>query len=700
MPAREPRDTSPLSPDRLADGIAARVLDEALDAAEMGRWRYEFSDYSCYLSPRAQELYDVYQPYFTRDDEAVRRIVHPDDREAVNAALRLACAPTSDGRYRAEYRVRRPDNGWRWLSVWGLTQFEGEGAERHAVSMTGASRDITAVKQAAMFAEAQKTSLELIVGGASLSEVLTYLTRVVERASDEESIAAILFLDAEGRLRNGASPSLPPDYIAALDGLKAEPHVGTCSAAAATSRPVVTPDIANDPAWAAIKHLPLGLGLRAAWSQPITARDGRVLGTFGTYFRTCRGPSTAERAAVEILSRTAALAIERAHVDEALRQSQQRLRDDDRRKNEFLAALSHELRNPLAPLRTAIHLLEHDATPQTREQVTRTMGRQVDQLVRLVDDLLDVSRISRGSLELRKEPVDLSTVIALAVETSDPVIRTAGHTLSVLAPEQPVWVIGDGVRLAQILSNLLNNAARYTNSGGQIVVETSIARDEVLVSVRDTGVGIESSTLPQLFELFVRGPQAALRNRDGLGVGLALARRLAEMHGGSITAASGGAGLGSEFTLRLPLARTPAGADPSAATVMHQSPAPPPCVLVVDDNADAAELTTLLLRSLGCVARCEYDGLSAIAAAAEMKPDVILLDIGLPDLNGYEVCRRLRQEAWRRRPLIVALTGWGQTQDRLESESAGFDLHFVKPIETESLIEILGRAAASAPSPR
>jgi signal transduction histidine kinase len=467
--------------------------------------------------------------------------------------LTRACDPAGDGRYRVEYRVRRREGGWRWLSVWGLVEFDDDDGRRRAVSMTGASRDITASKQAEVFAHAQKHSLELIVDGAPLSEVLTYLTRVIERQSDEQVVAAILFLDAEGRLRNGASPSLPHDYVAAIDGLKAEPHVGTCSAAAATCRTVVTPDIENDPGWAAIKHLPLNIGLRAAWSQPITARDGRVLGTFGTYFRSCRQPSAAERQAVEILSRTAALAIERAHVDEALRQTERKLRDEDRRKNEFLAALSHELRNPLAPLRTALQLLQMDDRKQTRDRLIQTMDRQVNQLGRLVDDLLEVSRISRGALELRREPVDIASVITLAVETSEPVIKSAEHELSFHVPDHPVWVYGDRARLAQILSNLLNNAARYTEPGGRIAIRAQVHHGEVLISVRDNGAGIEPSALSQLFELFARGPESAQQNREGLGVGLALARRLADMHGGSLVGASEGLGKGSEFTLRLPV---------------------------------------------------------------------------------------------------------------------------------------------------
>jgi signal transduction histidine kinase/ActR/RegA family two-component response regulator len=680
-----------------SDGVSARILDAAMEAAEMGPWRYAFADHVCYLSPRAQVLYGIEGSHFIRDEAAVQRLLHPDDLAGVKQALRIATDPRGDGRYAVEYRARRPQGGWRWLSVWGLVEFDHGGEQRRPLTMTGASRDITAGKRAEMFAEAQKRSLELVVSGAPLSEVLTYLTRIVERQSDEQSVAAILFLDEEGRLRNGASPNLPAEYVAAIDGLKAEPHIGTCSAAASTCRVVVTPDIENDPGWATIKHLPLGLGLRAAWSQPILSRDGRVLGTFGTYFPTCRMPSLAERDAVEILSRTAALAIERARVDEALRDSERRMRESDRQKDEFLAALSHELRNPLAPLKTALHLLRTDPGAPSPWPLVDTMDRQVAQLVRLVDDLLEVSRISRGTLELRKAPVDVADVIALAVETSEPVIHAAGQELRLERPGAPVWVLGDPVRLAQVLSNLLNNAAKYTEPGGHITLRADVEADAVEVSVTDTGVGIEPAAIPGLFELFARGPHAERRHRQGLGVGLALARRLAEMHDGSLVGVSDGPGHGSRFTLRLPVI-SPAAVDavePGGTQDLRVRVLPAARVLAVDDNVDAADLTATLLTALGCEVQCAYDGPTALAAAARLQPDLILLDIGLGDMSGYDVCRRIRAEAWGARTLIVAVTGWGQERDRAATELAGFDAHLVKPIDFESLAGFVRSAGAS-----
>jgi signal transduction histidine kinase len=290
----------------------------------------------------------------------------------------------------------------------------------------------------------------------------------------------------------------------------------------------------------------LAHGLIAAWSHPIVGGDGRVLGTFGTYLRECREPSAAERRIVEILSHTAALAIERAMSDAVFR-------DIDRRKDEFLAVLSHELRNPLAPLRTGLQLLgvsAHDPVAVARLQ--GRMVRQVDQLIRLVDDLLESSRISRGELRLQMERVDAGTIIRTAIEAADALVQTAGLRLTMQIPATPVWVHGDIVRLAQIVTNLLNNAVKYSDAGGEVTVGARLLAANVEIFVRDTGVGIAPEHLERIFDMFTRGVDAGARAPQGLGIGLALARRLAELHGGRLTATSSGLGQGSEFTLILP----------------------------------------------------------------------------------------------------------------------------------------------------
>jgi signal transduction histidine kinase len=397
------------------------------------------------------------------------------------------------------------------------------------------------------FLDAQRDALEMVVKGAPLAEVLAFLTGVVERVSHHAAVASILLLDREGRLRPGAAPSLPDDYIRAIDGLKAEPTLGTCSAAAATGRVVVTRDFATDPSWVTLRHLPLALGLIGAWSQPIIDRHGRVLGTFGTYFREIREPSPAERQVVEILSHTAALAIERAQYDEAQR-------DAERAKDEFIAMLSHEMRNPLAPLRAALQMLPSSVDDVgTLLRLHGRMSRSVEQLIRLVEDLLETSRISRGELQLQHEPVDLKDVVEAAVETCAPLAQSSRVSIRIDVAEAPVLVSGDPLRLEQIVSNLLNNAAKYTPAGGQATVSLGRSATHAHVSVRDTGIGIAADDIDRIFEIFVRVPRADSESQRGLGLGLPLARRLALLHRGTLEAHSGGVGRGSEFTLQLPL---------------------------------------------------------------------------------------------------------------------------------------------------
>ena len=408
---------------------------------------------------------------------------------------------------------------------------------------------LTALSHVTPFLDAQKEALEMVVKGAPLNEVLAFLTTVVERVSPHAAAASILLVDKEGRLRPGAAPSLPDEYIRAIDGLKAEPTLGTCSAAAATGRVVVTRDFSTDPSWVTLRHLPLALGLIGAWSQPILDRQGRVLGTFGTYFREIREPSPAERQVVEILSHTAALAIERARFDEAQR-------DAERVKDEFIATLSHEMRNPLAPLRAALQMLPssvHDAGTILR--LHGRMSRSVEQLVRLVDDLLETSRITRGELQLQlqHEPVNLKDVVEAAVETCAPLAQSSQVSIRIDVADAPVLVSGDPLRLGQIVSNLLNNAAKYTPAGGEATVSLRRSATHARVSVRDTGIGIAADDIDRIFETFVRIPRTDSESQWGLGLGLPLARRLAVMHRGTLEAHSGGVGRGSEFTLQLPL---------------------------------------------------------------------------------------------------------------------------------------------------
>jgi signal transduction histidine kinase/ActR/RegA family two-component response regulator len=375
------------------------------------------------------------------------------------------------------------------------------------------------------------------------------------------------------------------------------------------------------------------------------------------------------------------------------------LREADRRKDDFLAVLAHELRNPLAPIRNAVHILRRTGrSDAAAERVTGIMERQVSHMVRLVDDLLEISRITRGKIELRKEPVEVAAIVRSALETSRPHIESAGHQLSVHLPAEPIWLQGDADRLTQIIGNLLNNAAKYTDAGGQIVLTVRREDQVVSISVRDTGMGISQDLLPRVFEPFMQADRHPNRARGGLGIGLTLARNLVEMHGGSIRAYSDGAGRGSEFVVSLPLAVAQAMSQPAP------SPQPPTAlasqrILVVDDNRDAAESLGMLLKLLGADVRVAYDGPEALEAFAEYQPAVVLLDIGMPGMDGFEVARRLQQQPGSKDVTFIALTGWGQEGDRQRSRSAGFQYHLIKPADIHAL-ETLLAALDSAPESR
>jgi PAS domain S-box-containing protein len=373
------------------------------------------------------------------------------------------------------------------------------------------------------------------------------------------------------------------------------------------------------------------------------------------------------------------------------------LKEADRHKDEFLATLAHELRNPLAPLRNAIQVMRLKGStddPDVR-WARDVVERQVEQLTRLVDDLLDVSRISRGKIDLQTEPVDMAAVVARAIEISRPLIDAHKHCLEVSLPKQAVRVEGDLTRLAQILSNLLNNAAKYTEEGGRIDLTVEPSGGEAVLRVRDTGVGIAADMLPQIFEMFIQVQGSVSRSEGGLGIGLTLVRSLVEMHGGRVEAHSEGPGHGSEFVVRLPLLRETA---PPAATVAEQQSlckVPVRSVLIVDNNRDAADSLSLLLRLAGQEVRTAYDGPAALDLARARPPDVVLLDIGMPGMDGLEVARRLRQDVGLKQALLVALTGYGEDEDRRRSQEAGFNVHLVKPVDVRALERLLARPAFS-----
>lgn len=380
----------------------------------------------------------------------------------------------------------------------------------------------------------------------------------------------------------------------------------------------------------------------------------------------------------------------RGHLEDQ-QSSERALRLADQRKDEFLATLGHELRNPLAPLLTGLELLKATRIQDARViQTAGIMERQVKHLVRLVDDLLEVSRITRGLIDIQREPLDLSAILQSAIDTARPLVETAHHELRLHVPDLPVPVAGDAVRLTQVFSNLIANAAKYTNPGGRIVVTLERDGFRARVSVRDNGIGIPGDQLSSIFDMFTQVDRSNRRAQGGLGIGLTLVRSLIDLHGGSVEAKSAGPGQGSEFVVNLPVrASERARVEPPA----EMCALPARRVLVVDDNEDAASTLGDFLKSLGADVRVANSGAAALEIAEKFYPETVLLDIGMPDMDGYEVARRMRAMPPCAKTTLIALTGWGQDQDRRQSRAAGFDHHIVKPPDLARLIKLIASAA-------
>jgi signal transduction histidine kinase/CheY-like chemotaxis protein len=470
-----------------------------------------------------------------------------------------------------------------------------------------------------------------------------------------------------------------------------------------------------------LDECPLALSIRDGADQHgveaiVERPDGtrRNVLVYPRVFRDAKGGVLgAINAIVDITDRKSVEAALAAAKDDLANQVEQltalhaRVSDADQRKDVFLATLAHELRNPLTPIRNAMHVIR--LAGDNRAAVAQTRGlieRQLSQLVRLVDDLLDVSRISRSKIELRKQRVELQAVVRQAVETSSALVDHYGHRLEVSMPTVPLFVIADPARIAQVVSNLLNNAAKYTPPGGRVRLTVSADDEGAVVSVRDNGIGISPDLLNTVFEMFTQVDTSLDRSRGGLGVGLAIVKRLVEMHGGRVEAKSEGAGTGSEFIVTLPSARPEEiSAAPAAPVLPKPRRAPERTqrrILVVDDNVDLATSLAMMLQMLGHEVRTAHDGPSAIAAVPEFEPDLIFMDIGMPRMNGYETCRQIRSGERGHEPVIVALSGWGQDHDKERSREAGMDLHLVKPFDPallESMLSTLGeRESAQAQS--
>jgi signal transduction histidine kinase/PleD family two-component response regulator len=463
-----------------------------------------------------------------------------------------------------------------------------------------------------------------------------------------------------------------------------------CDIALRAGKRVILDDVGADTRLgaSASREALLQAGVAAVQSTPLLSRSGEVVGVFSTHYHRCYQPHESDLRLMDLLARQAADFIERVKDEEALKEA-------DRRKDEFLATLAHELRNPLAPIRNALQIMRlarNDGA--VVEEARSMMERQLGQMVRLIDDLLDVSRITRGKLGLRKEHIELGSIINNAVDSARPLIEEAGHELTMSLPPQPIFLEADPVRLAQVFSNLLNNAAKYMDRGGHIWLAIERNGNKVAVKVRDSGIGIPAKALPTIFDMFSQVDGSLERARGGLGIGLTLVKSLVELHGGTVESHSDGIGRGSEFIVHLPVeapsTQSAHSSDHDGRNGNHVSFR----ILIADDNQDAAQSTGMMLRMLGNEVRTVHNGVQAIQEAAAFRPDIILLDIGMPQVNGYEAARRIRQQRWGKQMILVALTGWGQEQDKQRAIAAGFDRHFTKPVDPADLEQLLANLSA------
>jgi PAS domain S-box-containing protein len=584
------------------------------------------------------------------------------------------------------------------LAVSPLRDSEGE-----VVGASKVARDITAAKAAEAALREENLLVETLNSiGRRLTAELN-LQKLLQAVTDETtSLTGAAF----GAFFYNATDAQGDSYMLyTLAGAPREafadfPQPRATAIFAPTFRgdpPVRLDDVTKDPRYglsAPYYGKPAGhLPVRSYLAVSVRARSGEVLG--GLFFghpEVGRFTARHERLVVGVAAQ-AAVAIDNARLYE-------RIREQDKRKDDFLAVLAHELRNPLAPLRNGLRVVRLSEDRETRETAQDMMGRQIENLVRLVDDLLDVSRINQDKMELRRARVSLAEVVTTAVETARPTIDAAGHELIVDLPTEPVILDADLTRLAQVLSNLLTNSGKYTDPGGRIWLTARTEADTVIITVRDTGIGIASAALPTLFEMFSQVDWRGERAAGGLGIGLALVKGLVEMHGGTVTASSPGAGQGSTFTVTLPLPEVVADAEPTSAPGDQRGVRKRRRVLVVDDSRDGAQSMAMMLELFGDEVRSAFDGLQAVTAAEEFRPEVILMDVGMPKMNGYDATRKIREAPWGKAMAIIALTGWGQDVDRVRSREAGCDGHLVKPVVLEDLEKLLAEIKSRRSGPR
>ncbi|WP_219133116.1 PAS domain-containing hybrid sensor histidine kinase/response regulator [Janthinobacterium sp. UMAB-60] len=645
---------SGISLDLTASKQNEETLRLTLEAGEVATWNWDIVADRVTADSNMARLFPVNAGAPTAAPLArYLDIIHPDEREQVSAQITQALQAHTP--FEASYRIGSGDGQYRSVIARGRAEYAPDGTP---LQFPGVLLDVTRQKQVEdalrRSEERYRTLIELMDQGFCVIEML---------------------YDEQGR---------PVDFRYLEGNAAFVKQSGLDNAIGKTIRSFV-PD--HDQHWFDLYDQVIKTGAPVRYENEAVAMER----WFEVFAARLGGPGS------RLLTILFSDISERKRSEQQLRQLADNLSEMDRRKTEFLATLAHELRNPLAPIRNGLQIMHLAADkPATVARVRDVMERQVNQMVHLVNDLLDVARITRGQIELKLERADLKTIIASAVETSMPLIEAGRHQFQMQLAEDPLPLEADPTRLAQVLGNLLNNAAKYTPAGGHISLRALRDGNEALIEVRDSGVGIPAESIATVFDMFTQVGQNMGRAQGGLGIGLSLVRRLAELHGGSATAASPGAGLGSTFSVRLPLlAAQPAA--PAVPTVPASATSGPRFrVLVVDDNVDAADTLAAVLDMMGHATQVAHDGAQALAVAPQFLPDVIFLDIGLPGINGYEVARALRRIPAGANVVLVALTGWGAENDRSQSSAAGFDHHLTKPANLLVIGELL--ATLSTPT--
>jgi PAS domain S-box-containing protein len=622
-------------------GRASARLESAMAAAEIGSWVWDPQSDQATVDRNLAALYGFADERQLNENPLLRRqLIHADDLAAVSGAeaqsLRTGVLPST------EFRLMQPDGSIRWVARRGKVHFDAAG---RPVLLAGVLIDVTAQK---------------------LAEQALSKSEKLYRAIGESIDYGVWVCDAQGR------NTYASEQFLRLLGLTQE----QCS----------------DVGWTQLLHPDDVAATQEAWSECVRNggnwyREHRFLGADGEY-HTVLAKGVAIRDDNGNISGWAGINLDISR----LKHTENALREADRRKDEFLATLAHELRNPLAPIRNAAKLLESPAADERQRQWGRdVISRQVQRMALLLDDLLDVSRITSGRLQLRKEPVDLAALVASAVETARPLIDAKQHSIDIVLPPEPVQLVVDPLRLSQALSNLLTNAAKYTDPAGRIRLVASLDQGNLKLSVSDSGIGLHAEAIPKLFEMFSQLDSAVDRAEGGLGIGLALVKGLIGLHGGTVEAASDGPGRGSTFTMCLPRTGLVAPKrQPSATPSLYRPQTGPRCkVLVADDNGDAAQTLALILKMSGYDVHLAISGSEALAVARRERPDAMFLDIGMPDMSGYEVAGSVRQEEWGEGALLVAVTGWGQPNDKEKARAAGFNHHLTKPVDLEQVAQLL-----------